>query len=96
MNWIKSHLNWSLFLGVCILGLIAYPLLVLLASAEITWGFWCVFIIGMLFYYGIFDYVLSEKGKKKHGKIMNFGWFILWLTGWLGIIVLLSIKGKRS
>lgn len=59
MRWFKRHLNWTLLLVVCVLQIIFYPLLMVLAH---TWVFWVMLAIGILVYYGIFDWVLTEKG----------------------------------
>ena len=90
MNWFKRHLNWTLFLGSCALQVAFYPLLVVFAGGASMWDFWVAFAIGILIYYGIFEWVLEKKGYK-----MNSGWFLLWLTGWIGIIILLLVK-KRT
>lgn len=96
MSWFKRHLNWTLFLVVCALQMVGYPTLTFFAGGEGIWDFWVAFAIGILIYYGVYDYVLSEKGKKSHDSIMGFGWFLLWLTGWVGVIILLLAKNKNQ
>lgn len=97
MSWFDRHLNWTLFLVVCALQVVGYPALVFFSGGEGMWDFWVVFAIGVLIYYGIYDYILTKKGRKKDlNSIMGFGWFILWLTGWVGVIVLLLVKNKSQ
>jgi len=96
MNWFKRHLNWTLFLAVCALQAVGYPALTFFAGGDSMWDFWVVLAIGILTYYGVYDYVLAEKGRKSHNSTMHLGWFLLWLTGWVGIIVLLLISNKRT
>lgn len=95
MNWIKQHLNWTLFLGVCLLQIVGVPLLMVCAGGEGMWDFWVALAIGILIYTGIFDYILSEKGYKKHGENLPFVWCALWVTGWLGVIALLLVGNKQ-
>ena len=97
MNWFKRHLNWTLFLSACALQAVFYPLLVLLAGGASMWDFWVAFAIGILIYYGIFEWILEQKGYKGrgYGSLMPFWWVFLWLTGWAGIIVLLLVKNRK-
>jgi len=96
MAWFKRHINWTVMLSICALLAISYPLLVFLAGGEHMWDFWVAFGVAVVVYYGIYDWALSEKGWKEPNSTMNFGWGILWLTGWIGVAVLLLVKNKRQ
>lgn len=96
MNWFNKHLNWTLILSVVALQIIGYPLLWYLGNNTPNWVFWLTFSIFVIIYYGVYDYTLSRKGRKDPNSIMGFGWFLLWLTGWVGVIILLLAKNKSQ
>lgn len=96
INLLKRHINWTLLLSTCILSAICYPSLISLSNSDSTVGFWIVTILFVGIYYGIFDWVLSAKGWKSPKEMMNFGWFILWLMGIIGVVVLLLLKNKNN
>ena len=93
-TWFDKHLNWVLFLGVCALQIVGYPILMVLAGGASSWDFWLGFSMGIILYYGLYDGVLTQKGWKKSNSIMSFVWLLLWLTGWIGVVVLLLVKNK--
>jgi len=91
-GWTQRHLNWSLILGIGVLGVVCLPLEIWLAGGgSIMWGVWVVGLIHLGLYCTIFENVLSDKGHK-----MNVGWFVLCLTGGVGIVVLLLLKNKNT
>ena len=95
-SWFKRHINWALFLVVLALSTIGTTALSLAANYAPTWVFWVGVSISALTYYGIFDYTLAVKGRKENNANMSFGWVLLWMTGWLGVTVLLLVKARQD
>ena len=90
MKWLGKHPNLKFFLLFLLLQIIGFPILWALGNYAPMWSFWLVFGIGVIIYGGLYNYILEWKGRN-----WNFGWFMLWLTGWIGIIILL-LMGKKE
>lgn len=94
MKWIEKHLNWTLILSVITLQAVGLSLLAYLSNHAPSWTFWLTFAVLVIAYYGVYDYILSKKGRKEFDSVMGLGWLFLYLTGWPGVIVLLLAKNR--
>jgi hypothetical protein len=82
-NWFKCHLNWTYFIGILIVVLVAYGVMAILGVMGAIIGF--AILLGCTF--GLACWILNQKGR-------NLGWAVL--SVWIWFIPLILSNNKEG